>query len=69
MRVTATTEVIRVMGVWVRRADAGLATSAARNAAASVAASRDGRLETARTLRDLQALLPTAESSRDDAAG
>lgn len=51
------------MGIWARRADAGLARVAVRNAAASMAAHRDRRSEEARTLRDLQAAL-TAETSR-----
>lgn len=54
MRVTATTEVVRIMGVWVRRADAGLARSAARNAAHSVEAEQARRIDDARTMRDLQ---------------
>ena len=37
MLVLATSEVVRVMGVWVRRADAGLLEGAARNAATAVA--------------------------------
>jgi len=56
MRVSATSEVVRIMGVWVRRADAGLARSAARNAAHSVKAEEARRLEYARALRDLQGL-------------
>src|SRR4051794_8033963 len=56
MLVLATSEVVRVMGVWVRRADAGLAQGAARNAAARVA-DRDARdLDEARTLRDVGVL-------------
>jgi hypothetical protein len=56
--VSATSEVVRIMGIWVRRADAGLAVGAARNAAASLADSRDRRLEEARALHELQAVLP-----------
>lgn len=56
MRVSATSEVVRIMGVWVRRADAGLARSAARNAAHSVEAAQARRLDDARTLRDLQGI-------------
>jgi hypothetical protein len=56
MRVAATAEVVRIMGVWVRRADAGLARSAARNAAHSVKAEQARRLDDARTLRDLQGI-------------
>lgn len=58
MRATATSEVVRIMGVWVRRADAGLARSAARNAAHSVEAEQARRLDDARTLRDLQRIPP-----------
>jgi hypothetical protein len=59
MRVATTPDVVKVMGVWIRRADAGLARSAARNAAYSVEAERARRLEDARTMRDLQGI-PTA---------
>jgi hypothetical protein len=62
MMVSATSEVVRIMGIWVRRADAGLAAGAARNAAASMADHRARRLDEARTLRDLQTLLRTAPS-------
>jgi hypothetical protein len=58
MVVLATAEVVRIMGVWVRRADAGLARGAARNAAASMADDHARRLEETRTLRELQAVLP-----------
>jgi hypothetical protein len=53
MLVNTTTEVVRIMGVWVRRADAGLARSAALNAAHSMDAERSRQLDDARTLRDL----------------
>jgi hypothetical protein len=53
MRVNATPDVVKIMGVWIRRADAGLARSAARNAAHSVEAAQARRLEDARTMRDL----------------
>jgi hypothetical protein len=61
MLVTVTTEaVVRAVGApvgsLIRRADAGLARSAARNAAAGVAVRRARLLEDARTLRDLQRL-------------
>jgi hypothetical protein len=49
------------MGVWVRRADAGLARSAARNAAHSVEAKHSREIEDARTLRDLKNI-PSAET-------
>lgn len=56
MRYTATPDVVRIMGVWVRRADAGLARSAARNAAHSMEDRRTRELDDARTLRDLRRL-------------
>jgi hypothetical protein len=59
MMVSATSEVVRIMGVWVRRADAGLASAAARNAATSMAELSARRFEAARTLRDLNAVFPT----------
>jgi hypothetical protein len=58
MLVMATSEVVRVMGAWVRRADAGLAQGAARNAAVGVADRHIRRLDEARTLRDLRRLRP-----------
>ena len=58
MMVSATSEVVRIMGVWVRRADAGLARAAARNAASSMADLSARRFEAARTLRDLNAAFP-----------
>ena len=60
MRVTATSEVVRIMGVWIKRADAGLALSAARNAAHSVEAEQARRLDDARTMRDLHSIDPTS---------
>lgn len=60
MMVSATSEVVRIMGFWVRRADAGLARNAARNAAASMADDRTRQLEEIRALRDLHAVLHTA---------
>ena len=56
MRVSTTPDVVKFMGVWIRWADAGLARSAARNAAHSVEAERARRLEDARTMRDLQGI-------------
>ena len=58
MLVLATSEVVRVMGVWVRRADAGLLEGAARNAATAVAEPHARQLDEARTLRDLRRLRP-----------
>jgi hypothetical protein len=59
MLVNATADVVRIMGVWVRRADAGLARSAAVNAAHSVDAERGRQIDDARTMRDL-ARIPAA---------
>jgi hypothetical protein len=56
MRMGTTPEVVRIMGVLIRRADAGLARSAARNAAHSVEAEQVRRLDDARTMRDLQSI-------------
>lgn len=53
-----TSEVVRIMGVWVRRTDAGLALGAARNAAVGMAETRARRHDEVRTLRDLDAVLP-----------
>jgi hypothetical protein len=61
MLVATTNEIIRVMGVWIRRADARLASGAARNAAIQMASPEQRRLEDARTMRDLRNLRP-AES-------
>jgi len=52
------------MGVWIRRADAGLARSAARNAAHSVEAEHSRRLDDARTMRDLQGIPTTVRPPR-----
>jgi hypothetical protein len=60
MLVITTTDFVRIMGVWVRRADAGLARSAALNAAHSVDAERSRRIDDARTMRDL-AKIPSAD--------
>jgi hypothetical protein len=62
MLVSTTSDVVRIMGVWVRRADAGLARSAAINAAHSVDAERSRELDDARTLRDL-ARIPAASAA------
>jgi hypothetical protein len=61
MLVATKHEIIRVMGVWVRRADARLASGAVRNAAMHMASFEQRRLEDARTMRDLRNLRP-AES-------
>jgi hypothetical protein len=59
--VQATSEVVRVMGVWVRRADAGLLDQATRNAAAGVAEPQARRMDEARTMRDLRRLRPAEQ--------
>jgi hypothetical protein len=64
MLMNATTDVVRIMGIWVRRADAGLVRSAALNAAHSVDADRSRQIDDARTMRDL-AKIPTAATPRD----
>jgi hypothetical protein len=54
MRMGTTPDMVRLTVGLIRRADAGLARSAARNAAHSVEADRARRLDDARTMRDLQ---------------
>ncbi len=56
------TDMARVVGDWVRRADRELAGRAARNAAAGLEGERSRRLDEARTLRDLRRLGLTAEA-------
>ena len=68
MRMNTTPDVVRIMGVLIRRADAGLARSAARNAAHSVEAEQVRRLEDARTMRDLQSI-PTVRPHTGAARG
>jgi len=68
MRMNTTPDVVRIMGVLIRRADAELARSAARNAAHSVEAERARRLEDARTMRDLQSI-PTVRPQSGAARG
>jgi hypothetical protein len=63
-----TPDVVKFMGVWIRRADAGLARSAARNAAHSVEAEQARRLDDARTMRDLQGIPAVARPQRGGAA-
>ena len=70
MLVSTTNEVVRIMGVWVRRADAGLARSAAVNAAHSMDTERSRQLDDARTLRDLSkipTMAPAAVRARRSA--
>jgi hypothetical protein len=52
----ATSEVVRLAGLVVRRIDAELAEAAVRNAESGVQAHRRRRAEEVRTLSDLQAL-------------
>jgi hypothetical protein len=63
-----TPDVVRIMGVLIRRADAELARSAARNAAHSVEAEQARRLEDSRTMRDLQSI-PTVRPRSGAARG
>jgi len=63
MIVSVTSGVVRIMGVWVRRADAGLARGAARNAAVSMADHHAQRLEAARALHELHSVLPVEPPS------
>jgi hypothetical protein len=67
MLVTTTAEVVRAMSDLLRRADAGLARGAARNAAAGVAVRQARRLEDARTMRDLRRVVQVVETDADDA--
>jgi hypothetical protein len=56
--VATTNEIIHIMGRWIRRADAGLTSGAARNAADQLAFHGQRQLEDARTRRDLRNLRP-----------
>jgi hypothetical protein len=58
MVIGATTDLIRIMGTLLRRADSGLASHAARNAATSMNAHQFRELDDARTLRDLESIPP-----------
>jgi hypothetical protein len=62
MRINATAEFVRIMGVWVQRADSGLVRSAVRNAAHSMHVERTREIDDARTLRDLQKI-PAANTA------
>jgi hypothetical protein len=53
--ISTSSDVLRVMGAWMRRADAGLARSAARNAARGVREGQLRRIEGLRALHDLKA--------------
>jgi len=52
----ATSEVVRLMAVFVRRIDGGLVESAVRNAESGVLAHHERQVEASRTLSELQAL-------------
>jgi hypothetical protein len=64
MLTAATSEVVRLMALFVRRIDSGLAESAVRNAESSVQAHQQRQVEELRTLSDLQALVDTAAPTR-----
>ncbi len=61
MLLGTTYDMVRIMGGWVRLADAGLAKGAARNAASCMAASQARRLDEARTMRDLRSIERTID--------
>lgn len=56
MLTAATSDVVRLMALFVRRIDAELAETAVRNAESSMQADHERWAEEVRTLRDLQAL-------------
>ena len=56
MLTAATSEVVRLMALFVRRVDAELVESAVRNAESGVRSHHQRRAEEVRTLSDLQAL-------------
>lgn len=58
MSITTTPHAIRVMGIWLRRADAGLVRGAVANAAVAVLDEQRRRTQWA---RDEQAAAPAAE--------
>jgi hypothetical protein len=62
MLTAATSEVVRLMALFVRRIDAGLAESAVRNAESGVRSHERRRAEELRTLDDLHALESRAAS-------
>jgi hypothetical protein len=64
MLTAATSEVVRLMALFVRRIDSGLAESAVRNAESGVQAHQQRQVEELRTLSDLQALADTAAPTR-----
>ncbi len=62
MLTAATSEVVRLMGLFVRRIDSTLVESAVRNAESGVQAQRERQVEASRTLNELQALETRAAS-------
>jgi hypothetical protein len=62
MIIGVTTDLIKLVSNLVRRADSGLASSAAENAARSMDAQHFRQLDDARTLRDL-ANIPAVQSA------
>jgi hypothetical protein len=62
MLTAATSEVVRLMALFVRRIDAGLAESAVRNAETGVRSHQQRWAEETRTLADLHALETRAAS-------
>ena len=69
MLVTATSEVVRIMGFWVRRADAGLARTAAANAEGSLRDRHQREIDSARVLRDLKAVARDSDDGEAIVAG
>jgi hypothetical protein len=65
---TATTEVMRLVSLFVRRLDSELVESAARNAESSVLDQHRRRVDEVRTLNDLHAIQQRVEASTMAAA-
>lgn len=65
MLLGTTYDMVRIMGGWVRLADAGLVRGAARNAAACMAEQQARRLDEARTMRDLRSIEGTIDLRPD----
>ncbi len=62
MLTAATSEVVRLMGLFVRRIDSSLVESAVRNAESGVQAQHERQVEASRTLSEMQALETRAAS-------
>ncbi len=60
MLIGATTDLIKLVRIALRRADSELASSAAANAAHSMNAQQFRQLDDARTLRDLESIPPAS---------